>query len=91
MGCRPRKQTVRPCSRSPAPSRVGIGVWKRTSNIWRPAVIFWLCSRDVSQTSSSRIFLRELENYTDCPELVGRCFLERVRASQMRPSAGLTP
>lgn len=26
----------------------------------------------------SRIFLRELENYIDCPELVGRCFLERV-------------
>uniref|UniRef100_A0A2K6TLI3 Guanine nucleotide exchange factor DBS n=1 Tax=Saimiri boliviensis boliviensis TaxID=39432 RepID=A0A2K6TLI3_SAIBB len=25
----------------------------------------------------NRIFLRELENYTDCPELVGRCFLER--------------
>lgn len=28
--------------------------------------------------SLSRIFLRELENYIDCPELVGRCFLERV-------------
>lgn len=26
----------------------------------------------------SRTFLRELEQYTDCPELVGRCFLERV-------------
>lgn len=25
-----------------------------------------------------RTFLRELELYTDCPELVGRCFLERV-------------
>ncbi|KAB0403179.1 hypothetical protein E2I00_014996 [Balaenoptera physalus] len=25
----------------------------------------------------NRIFLRELENYIDCPELVGRCFLER--------------
>uniref|UniRef100_A0A667ZRY6 MCF.2 cell line derived transforming sequence like n=1 Tax=Myripristis murdjan TaxID=586833 RepID=A0A667ZRY6_9TELE len=25
-----------------------------------------------------RTFLRELEQYTDCPELVGRCFLERV-------------
>uniref|UniRef100_A0A668AA24 MCF.2 cell line derived transforming sequence like n=1 Tax=Myripristis murdjan TaxID=586833 RepID=A0A668AA24_9TELE len=24
-----------------------------------------------------RTFLRELEQYTDCPELVGRCFLER--------------
>ncbi|XP_072542686.1 guanine nucleotide exchange factor DBS isoform X2 [Salminus brasiliensis] len=24
------------------------------------------------------IFLRELETYTDCPELVGRCFLERM-------------
>ncbi|XP_051563973.1 guanine nucleotide exchange factor DBS-like isoform X2 [Myxocyprinus asiaticus] len=23
-----------------------------------------------------RIFLKELENYTDCPELVGRCFLD---------------
>lgn len=26
----------------------------------------------------SRTFLKELEAYTDCPELVGRCFLERV-------------
>lgn len=26
----------------------------------------------------SRTFLRELELYADCPELVGRCFLERV-------------
>lgn len=25
-----------------------------------------------------RTFLRELEQYTDCPELVGRCFLQRV-------------
>ncbi|KAM6945478.1 guanine nucleotide exchange factor DBS [Aplochiton taeniatus] len=25
-----------------------------------------------------RIFLKELEAYTDCPELVGRCFLERM-------------
>uniref|UniRef100_A0A7N5ZQB9 Mcf.2 cell line derived transforming sequence-like a n=1 Tax=Anabas testudineus TaxID=64144 RepID=A0A7N5ZQB9_ANATE len=25
-----------------------------------------------------RTFLKELEAYTDCPELVGRCFLERV-------------
>ncbi|XP_067460039.1 guanine nucleotide exchange factor DBS isoform X4 [Thunnus thynnus] len=25
-----------------------------------------------------RTFLRELEQYTDCPELVGRCFLERM-------------
>ncbi|XP_062302593.1 guanine nucleotide exchange factor DBS isoform X8 [Osmerus eperlanus] len=25
-----------------------------------------------------RTFLKELENYTDCPELVGRCFLERM-------------
>ena len=55
------------------------------------AIVFWLCSRDLAHTSSSRIFLRELENYTDCPELVGRCFLERVRASQTCPSAGLTP
>ncbi|XP_052004910.1 guanine nucleotide exchange factor DBS-like isoform X1 [Xyrauchen texanus] len=23
-----------------------------------------------------RVFLKELENYTDCPELVGRCFLD---------------
>lgn len=29
----------------------------------------------------TRIFLRELENYADCPELVGRCFLERVSVS----------
>lgn len=28
----------------------------------------------------SRTFLKELEAYTDCPELVGRCFLERVRS-----------
>lgn len=26
----------------------------------------------------NRTFLRELEQYTDCPELVGRCFLQRV-------------
>ncbi|KAM6985972.1 guanine nucleotide exchange factor DBS isoform 2-T2 [Aplochiton taeniatus] len=25
-----------------------------------------------------KTFLRELEEYTDCPELVGRCFLERM-------------
>ncbi|XP_046886465.1 guanine nucleotide exchange factor DBS isoform X3 [Hypomesus transpacificus] len=25
-----------------------------------------------------RTFLKELENYTDCPELVGQCFLERM-------------
>ncbi|KAF7653542.1 hypothetical protein LDENG_00081850 [Lucifuga dentata] len=25
-----------------------------------------------------RTFLRELEQYTDCPQLVGRCFLERM-------------
>ncbi|XP_062288164.1 guanine nucleotide exchange factor DBS [Scomber scombrus] len=25
-----------------------------------------------------RTFLRELEQYTDCPELVGRCFIERM-------------
>lgn len=29
----------------------------------------------------SRTFLRELEQYTNCPELVGRCFLERVSES----------
>lgn len=28
--------------------------------------------------TASRTFLKELEEYTDCPELVGRCFLERV-------------
>uniref|UniRef100_A0A8C9KAW9 MCF.2 cell line derived transforming sequence like n=1 Tax=Panthera tigris altaica TaxID=74533 RepID=A0A8C9KAW9_PANTA len=31
----------------------------------------------------NRIFLRELENYTDCPELVGRCFLERMEEFQI--------
>nr|XP_054303011.1 guanine nucleotide exchange factor DBS isoform X9 [Pongo pygmaeus] len=31
----------------------------------------------------NRIFLRELENYTDCPELVGRCFLERMEDFQI--------
>ncbi|XP_060039714.1 guanine nucleotide exchange factor DBS isoform X2 [Erinaceus europaeus] len=30
-----------------------------------------------------RIFLRELENYADCPELVGRCFLERMEEFQV--------
>uniref|UniRef100_A0A8D1VK76 MCF.2 cell line derived transforming sequence like n=2 Tax=Sus scrofa TaxID=9823 RepID=A0A8D1VK76_PIG len=30
-----------------------------------------------------RIFLRELENYLDCPELVGRCFLERMEEFQI--------
>ncbi|XP_048458501.1 guanine nucleotide exchange factor DBS [Rhincodon typus] len=30
-----------------------------------------------------RIFLRELENYVDCPELVGRCFLERMEDLQI--------
>lgn len=33
----------------------------------------------------SRTFLRELEQYTDCPELVGRCFLERVSYSWCSP------
>ncbi|KAM3934257.1 guanine nucleotide exchange factor DBS [Leptodactylus fuscus] len=31
----------------------------------------------------NRIFLRELENYTDYPELVGRCFLERMEDFQI--------
>ncbi|XP_047576414.1 guanine nucleotide exchange factor DBS isoform X3 [Lutra lutra] len=31
----------------------------------------------------NRIFLRELESYTDCPELVGRCFLERMEEFQI--------
>ncbi|XP_069745606.1 guanine nucleotide exchange factor DBS isoform X1 [Narcine bancroftii] len=31
----------------------------------------------------NRIFLRELENYIDCPELVGRCFLERMEDLQI--------
>ncbi|XP_042111019.1 guanine nucleotide exchange factor DBS isoform X8 [Ovis aries] len=31
----------------------------------------------------NRIFLRELETYTDCPELVGRCFLERMEEFQI--------
>ncbi|KAK2495670.1 hypothetical protein MC885_014263, partial [Smutsia gigantea] len=31
----------------------------------------------------NRIFLRELENYTDCPELVGRCFLGRMEELQI--------
>ncbi|XP_032467450.1 guanine nucleotide exchange factor DBS isoform X3 [Phocoena sinus] len=31
----------------------------------------------------NRIFLRELENYIDCPELVGRCFLERMEQFQV--------
>ncbi|XP_047433132.1 guanine nucleotide exchange factor DBS [Mugil cephalus] len=30
-----------------------------------------------------RTFLKELEAYTDCPELVGRCFLERMRDLQI--------
>ncbi|XP_032422818.1 guanine nucleotide exchange factor DBS isoform X4 [Xiphophorus hellerii] len=30
-----------------------------------------------------RTFLRELELYTDCPELVGRCFLERMTDLQI--------
>ncbi|KAG9339468.1 hypothetical protein JZ751_023606, partial [Albula glossodonta] len=30
-----------------------------------------------------RTFLRELEAYTDCPELVGRCFLERMTDLQI--------
>ncbi|XP_048090534.1 guanine nucleotide exchange factor DBS isoform X16 [Alosa alosa] len=30
-----------------------------------------------------RTFLRELEAYTDCPELVGRCFLERMADLQI--------
>lgn len=30
---------------------------------------------------NDRTFLRELEQYTDCPELVGRCFLQRVRGT----------
>ncbi|XP_066435785.1 guanine nucleotide exchange factor DBS isoform X4 [Eleutherodactylus coqui] len=31
----------------------------------------------------NRIFLRELENYIDYPELVGRCFLERMEDFQI--------
>ncbi|KAM8976000.1 guanine nucleotide exchange factor DBS isoform 2-T2 [Pelodytes ibericus] len=31
----------------------------------------------------NRIFLRELETYTDYPELVGRCFLERMEDFQI--------
>uniref|UniRef100_A0A8D2Q3Q1 MCF.2 cell line derived transforming sequence like n=1 Tax=Varanus komodoensis TaxID=61221 RepID=A0A8D2Q3Q1_VARKO len=31
----------------------------------------------------NRIFLRELENYMEYPELVGRCFLERMEDFQM--------
>ncbi|XP_069323894.1 guanine nucleotide exchange factor DBS isoform X2 [Eulemur rufifrons] len=31
----------------------------------------------------NRIFLRELETYVDCPELVGRCFLERMEDFQI--------
>ncbi|XP_027632011.1 guanine nucleotide exchange factor DBS isoform X2 [Tupaia chinensis] len=30
-----------------------------------------------------RVFLRELESYLDCPELVGRCFLERMEDFQI--------
>ncbi|XP_055083753.1 guanine nucleotide exchange factor DBS-like isoform X2 [Periophthalmus magnuspinnatus] len=30
-----------------------------------------------------RTFLKELEAYTDCPELVGRCFLERMEELQI--------
>ncbi|XP_037384571.1 guanine nucleotide exchange factor DBS [Talpa occidentalis] len=30
-----------------------------------------------------RVFLRELENYIDCPELVGRCFLGRMEEFQI--------
>uniref|UniRef100_A0A665UXJ6 Mcf.2 cell line derived transforming sequence-like b n=1 Tax=Echeneis naucrates TaxID=173247 RepID=A0A665UXJ6_ECHNA len=30
-----------------------------------------------------RTFLRELEQYTDCPQLVGRCFLERMTDLQI--------
>ncbi|ETE73402.1 Guanine nucleotide exchange factor DBS [Ophiophagus hannah] len=28
----------------------------------------------------NRIFLREIEDYIDCPQLIGRCFLERMTA-----------
>ncbi|XP_066517251.1 guanine nucleotide exchange factor DBS isoform X2 [Hoplias malabaricus] len=31
----------------------------------------------------NKTFLRELETYTDCPELVGRCFLERMTDLQI--------
>uniref|UniRef100_A0A4W4HFQ9 Mcf.2 cell line derived transforming sequence-like a n=1 Tax=Electrophorus electricus TaxID=8005 RepID=A0A4W4HFQ9_ELEEL len=31
----------------------------------------------------NKTFLRELETYTDCPELVGRCFLERMADLQI--------
>ncbi|KAM9454260.1 guanine nucleotide exchange factor DBS isoform 3-T3 [Clarias gariepinus] len=31
----------------------------------------------------NKTFLRELEAYTDCPELVGRCFLERMKDLQI--------
>lgn len=47
-----------------------LGLWKIVSP--DPAVF------TVTDTLSYRIFLRELESCIDCPELVGRCFLERV-------------
>ncbi|CAB1346445.1 unnamed protein product [Coregonus sp. 'balchen'] len=36
-----------------------------------------------------RTFLRELEEYEDCPELVGRCFLERECQKKLEHKLGL--
>lgn len=54
----------------------------RPSNIISILIIYLLSyaflSFLVHDSVVSRTFLTELEQYTDCPELVGRCFLERV-------------
>lgn len=42
-----------------------------------PLILYYLVLRLINFIYH-RTFLRELELYTDCPELVGRCFLQRV-------------
>uniref|UniRef100_A0A8C7YUZ4 Mcf.2 cell line derived transforming sequence-like b n=1 Tax=Oryzias sinensis TaxID=183150 RepID=A0A8C7YUZ4_9TELE len=44
--------------------------------------IMFSCVTDIL-ISPPRTFLRELEQYTDCPELVGRCFLQRMTDLQI--------
>uniref|UniRef100_A0A8C6PF37 MCF.2 cell line derived transforming sequence like n=1 Tax=Nothobranchius furzeri TaxID=105023 RepID=A0A8C6PF37_NOTFU len=47
---------------------------------------FWFVFRHffvVFLSFLSRTFLKDLEAFTDCPELVGRCFLERMKDLQI--------
>uniref|UniRef100_A0A8C7YTR2 Mcf.2 cell line derived transforming sequence-like b n=1 Tax=Oryzias sinensis TaxID=183150 RepID=A0A8C7YTR2_9TELE len=53
-------------------------VWKHARNLPLPQKV-----TKYILISPPRTFLRELEQYTDCPELVGRCFLQRMTDLQI--------